>query len=62
MTTARLTTVDLPDFGMPAVRPEVPASSYAGRLAALRERADAAGFERLVVYADREHRGRPGTR
>ncbi len=29
MTTARLTTVDLPDFGMPAVRPEVPAGRYA---------------------------------
>ena len=28
---------------------------YAERLAALRERADAAGFDRLVVYADREH-------
>jgi hypothetical protein len=55
MTTARLTTVDVPDFGMPAVRPEVPASSYPGRLAALRERADAAGFDRLVVFADREH-------
>ena len=55
MTTARLTTIDLPDFGMPAGRPELPASIYAGRLAALRERADAAGYDRLVVYADREH-------
>ncbi len=55
MVTARLTTVDLPDFGMPDVRPEVPGDRYAERLAALRERADAAGFDRLVVYADREH-------
>ncbi|HEY6570639.1 MAG TPA: hypothetical protein VIZ22_10130, partial [Candidatus Limnocylindrales bacterium] len=55
MGTARLTTVDLPDFGMPEVRPEVPGDRYGKRLAALRERADAAGFDRLVVYADREH-------
>ena len=48
-------TVDLPDFGMPAVRPEVPAGRYAERLAALRERAAAAGLDRLVVFADREH-------
>ena len=55
MTTARLTTVELPDFGMPAMRPEVPAGRYAGRLAALRELAAAAGLDRLVVFADREH-------
>ncbi len=55
MRTARLATIDLPQFGMPEVRPEVPASAYAARLAALRERADAAGIDRLVVYADREH-------
>ena len=42
MATARLITVDLPDFGMPAARPEVPAGRYAERLAALRERAAAA--------------------
>ena len=35
--------------------PELPAALYADRLARLRERADAAGFQRLVVYADREH-------
>ena len=40
---------------MPAVRPEVPAGRYAERLAALRERAAAAGLDRLVVFADREH-------
>jgi len=55
MATARLTTVDLPDFGMPAGRPEVPAGRYADRVAALRERAAAAGHDVLVVYADREH-------
>ncbi len=55
MATARLTTVDLPDFGMPAVRPEVPGGRYADRLAALREGAAAARLDRLVVFADREH-------
>ncbi|HEY6569681.1 MAG TPA: hypothetical protein VIZ22_05295 [Candidatus Limnocylindrales bacterium] len=55
MGTATLTTVDLPDFGMPDVRPEVPADRYRDRLASLLERADAAGYDRLVVYADREH-------
>ena len=55
MRTARLATIDLPDFGMPETRPELPAAHYAERVEALRARADAAGFDRLVVYADREH-------
>jgi hypothetical protein len=55
MTTAHLTTVDLPDFGMPDERPEIPDDHYPARLEALRARADARGFDRLVVYADREH-------
>jgi hypothetical protein len=55
MAPARLAEVDLPDFGMPAVRPEIPAALYAARLARLRERAEAWGFDRIAVYADREH-------
>ena len=55
VTTARLATIELPDFGMPAVRPEVPAATYERRVRALRERADRRGYDRLVVYADREH-------
>lgn len=55
MAKARLVEIDLPDFGMPDVRPELPASLYPARLARLRERADARGYDRLVVYADREH-------
>ena len=35
--------------------PQLPASLYADRLARLRERVDAAGLQRLVIYADREH-------
>jgi hypothetical protein len=55
MTRARLAEITLPDFGMPDVRPEIPASLYAERIERLRERAAAAGYDRLVVYADREH-------
>ena len=55
VTAARLATIELPDFGMPATRPEVPAATYARRVIALRERAGGRGYDRLVVYADREH-------
>ena len=52
---ATLREVTLPDFGMPDVMPEIPAELYAQRLARLREQAAAAGHQRLVLYADREH-------
>lgn len=55
MSTPRLEAVDLPDFGMPDAMPEIPAHLYARRLATLRERMDARGYDRIVVYADREH-------
>lgn len=55
MTKARFASIDLPDFGMPVARPEVPATTYVNRVRALRERADRRGYDRLVVYADREH-------
>jgi Xaa-Pro aminopeptidase len=35
--------------------PELPPALYAARLARLRERAEARGYDRLVIYADREH-------
>jgi hypothetical protein len=52
---ARLAEIRLPDFGMPEARPEMPPSTYAFRLDRLRERAAAARYDRIVVYADREH-------
>ena len=52
---ARLVEVTLPDFGRPTTTPELPASLYAARLDALRDRMDRRGYDRLVVYADREH-------
>jgi hypothetical protein len=55
MATARLARIDLPDFGMPEGRPEIPAPLYADRLGRLRERAAARGYDRIVVCADREH-------
>jgi Xaa-Pro aminopeptidase len=51
----RLTTVELPEFGTPDAMPEIPAEVYAARLKRLRERADSRGYDRLVIYADREH-------
>jgi Xaa-Pro aminopeptidase len=52
---AILRPVSLPDFGVPDAMPEIPATRYVERLARLRERAEAAGHDRLVLYADREH-------
>ena len=53
--TPRLAEVELPDFGMPDAMPEIPPATYSARLERLRERADRRGYDRLVVYADREH-------
>ena len=55
MSEPRLARIDLPDFGMPSEGPDLPPALYARRLEALRERAERAGYGRLVVYADREH-------
>jgi len=55
MSTARLADVLLPEFGMPETAPQVPAGVYADRLERLRARCDEEGYDRLIVYADREH-------
>src|SRR5450759_1559268 len=55
MAKARLVEINLPDFGMPEARPEIPAQLYPARIAQLRGRAEARRYDRLVVYADREH-------
>ncbi len=52
---ARLAAIELPEFGMPEDRPEIPLQVYRERLRRLRERALPARWERLVIYADREH-------
>ena len=40
---------------MPDVEPAIPAAVYATRLDRLREAMDRRGYDRLVIYADREH-------
>ena len=51
----RLAPLALPDFGRLEPAPEIPAERYAERLASLLGRMARAGFERLVIYSDREH-------
>jgi hypothetical protein len=55
MPKARLAQVVLPEFGMPDASPELPDAVYPIRIARLRERSEARRYDRLVIYADREH-------
>jgi Xaa-Pro aminopeptidase len=50
-----LASLRLPDFGESAVRPELPAARYPARIEALMTRMTGRGYDRLVVFADREH-------
>jgi hypothetical protein len=52
---ARLAAVDLPDFGRSDAAPELPAGTYPARLERLRERMAERSYDRMVIYADREH-------
>ena len=45
----------LPDFGVPATRPDLPRALYLARLDALHKARRAAGIDSLLIYADREH-------
>lgn len=45
----------LPDFGVPAARPELSRKLYAERLDALIKAKRAASIDALVIYGDREH-------
>ncbi|HWA17861.1 MAG TPA: hypothetical protein VG757_02590 [Devosia sp.] len=51
----RLIDAALPDFGVPAARPELPRLTYASRLDALGRARRAASLDAVVIYADREH-------
>ena len=55
MTTPRVAKVELPDFGMPDEMPQIPDAIYRDRLNRLQQRAGERGYDRLIVYADREH-------
>jgi hypothetical protein len=45
----------LPAFGVPREAPVIPAATHEARIASARRRAAEAGYEALLVYADREH-------
>lgn len=51
----QLIEASLPEFGVPAVRPELPRSLHLARLDALSRARRAASIDCLVIYADREH-------
>ena len=51
----KLIDAKLPDFGVPASRPELDRSIYTARLDALTKARRAASIDSLVIYADREH-------
>jgi len=51
----RLATLELPEFGMPDQMPELPADLYAARVERLRTQMAERGYDRVLVYADREH-------
>lgn len=55
MTAVRLSQVDLPDFGEPTVEPTIPREVYTARIEVAGKQARQAGYDALVVYADREH-------
>lgn len=52
---ARLAPIELPDFGMSDSSPVLASTLYPTRIATLRGRLAERGYDRLVVYADREH-------
>src|SRR5438552_3092411 len=54
-TRVELVEVDLPGFSLPGEEPVIPAATYQARIATARQRAADAGYDALVVYADREH-------
>src|SRR4051794_18677998 len=47
--------ITLPDFGVPATRPELSPDLYTARFARFVDRVRAAGLGAAAVYSDREH-------
>jgi Creatinase/Prolidase N-terminal domain len=52
---ARLGDIELPVFSTPESMPTIPVPLYSERLERLRERSAARGYDRTIIYADREH-------
>lgn len=55
MRQARLTAINLPDFGSPSVEPVLDRGLYAARIERLMARMAAHRLDALVIYGDREH-------
>ncbi len=55
MSRARLTPVELPEFGAASPMPVIPRQIYENRMDRLRRRMSERGLDRVVVYSDREH-------
>jgi hypothetical protein len=62
MVSVELTTLNLPDFGLPTVEPSIPAETYEKRIETLQNLqwwsdsdAQSAATSALIVYGDREH-------
>ncbi len=51
----RLIRIDWPDFGPPAIPPDLTLDEGLARLAALRRACEGRGLDAIVVYGDREH-------
>jgi hypothetical protein len=54
-TRVELAEIVLPEFGLPREEPNIPAATYEARIAAVRQRTSDAGYDVLMVYANREH-------
>jgi len=50
-----LSSVTLPEFGLPTVEPQLGRSLYQARIERLRSRFTALGLDAVVIYGDREH-------
>jgi hypothetical protein len=55
MRRARLSSVELPDFGDPVMEPRLGRATYDRRIERLGQRSSEAGLDAVVIYGDREH-------
>jgi hypothetical protein len=53
-TRVELAEIVLPEFGLPREEPTIPEATYETRIATARQHASDAGYDVLMVYADRD--------